>query len=255
MKLRLFPFLLLAFLASCTSNKPDNTDVTITDTHNSANSIDWEGTYTGVIPCADCQGIQTKVILSNAGKYMRQVVYLGKSPDMHSDAGTFTWDEKGGIIILQEDSENGPRRYKVGVNKLIHLDQSGNPITGDLADKYILVKSVNDMSLAGPQWKLVQLNGREINSDTLAKEAFISFSEDKQVSGNTSCNNFFGTYHITSGLRFGVYNLAMTEMACLKGSVESEFVEALKRADNYSLSGDRLTLNKAKMAPLMVFSR
>ena len=35
--------------------------------------------------------------------------------------------------------------------------------------------------------------------------------------------------------------------------VENAFHEALRTADNYSLDGDRLTLNRARMAPLARF--
>jgi heat shock protein HslJ len=35
--------------------------------------------------------------------------------------------------------------------------------------------------------------------------------------------------------------------------VETAFHDVLKMVDNYSLSGDRLTLNRARMAPLARF--
>jgi hypothetical protein len=35
--------------------------------------------------------------------------------------------------------------------------------------------------------------------------------------------------------------------------VEREFHAVLERADNYSLAGDHLTLNRARMAPLARF--
>ena len=31
--------------------------------HNSRNALDWAGTYEGVLPCADCPGIQTRLSL------------------------------------------------------------------------------------------------------------------------------------------------------------------------------------------------
>ena len=37
--------------------KSDTTSVVIDD-HNSQNSLDWSGTYKGIIPCADCEGIR-----------------------------------------------------------------------------------------------------------------------------------------------------------------------------------------------------
>ncbi|GGD94473.1 copper resistance protein NlpE [Planktosalinus lacus] len=33
------------------------------DISTSENSLDWHGTYQGILPCADCEGIQTEVTL------------------------------------------------------------------------------------------------------------------------------------------------------------------------------------------------
>jgi heat shock protein HslJ len=42
-------------------------------------------------------------------------------------------------------------------------------------------------------------------------------------------------------------------MACPDMKTEQILAEVLKTVDNYSLSGQRMTLNKARMAPLAVF--
>ena len=42
-------------------------------------------------------------------------------------------------------------------------------------------------------------------------------------------------------------------MACPDMSMENQFIEVLGRADNYSILGDKLSLNKARMAPLARF--
>lgn len=34
--------------------------------------------YTGVIPCADCSGIETTVLFNPNGQYIEQLTYLGK---------------------------------------------------------------------------------------------------------------------------------------------------------------------------------
>ena len=40
------------------------TIVTTVDLHNSQNSLDWSGTYKGITPCADCEGIETILTLN-----------------------------------------------------------------------------------------------------------------------------------------------------------------------------------------------
>ncbi len=44
-----------------------------------------------------------------------------------------------------------------------------------------------------------------------------------------------------------------TKMACENMDVEYGLSKALSAADNYSLQGDNLSLNKARMAPLARF--
>ena len=54
-----------ALLAACNNsaktNKSagaDSTSIEATDIHNAENSLDYEGTYKGVFPAADCPGIE-----------------------------------------------------------------------------------------------------------------------------------------------------------------------------------------------------
>jgi heat shock protein HslJ len=42
-------------------------------------------------------------------------------------------------------------------------------------------------------------------------------------------------------------------MACPDMSTEQSFMEALRKVDNYAVKGNELSLNKARMAPLLRF--
>jgi uncharacterized lipoprotein NlpE involved in copper resistance len=110
------------------------------DSHNSQNSLDWQGTYKGVTPCADCEGIETEIILNNDFSYTLKTKYLGKGDGkVFQEAGSFVWDKTGAIISL-EGLKGSPSQYKVGENRLIQLDMEGKVIEGDLAEKYVLTK-------------------------------------------------------------------------------------------------------------------
>lgn len=110
------------------------------DSDNSQNSLDWQGTYKGVTPCADCEGIETEITLNADLTFTLKIEYLGKGDgNVFQEAGSFVWDKTGGIISL-EGFKGGPSQYKVGENRLIQLDMEGNVITGDLAEKYVLIK-------------------------------------------------------------------------------------------------------------------
>ena len=107
---------------------------------NSQNALDWAGSYKGVIPCADCEGIETEIVLNQDLTYVKKTKYLGKGDGkIFEENGSFVWDKSGGSISLKT-STGGPSHYKVGENQLIQLDMQGKPITGDLADKYVLRK-------------------------------------------------------------------------------------------------------------------
>jgi len=107
---------------------------------NSQNSLDWAGTYKGVTPCADCEGIETEIVLNADLIFTLKAKYLGKGDGkVFQEAGSFVWDKTGGIISL-EGLKGRPSQYKVGENRLIQLDMEGNVITGDLAEKYVLKK-------------------------------------------------------------------------------------------------------------------
>ena len=56
---------------------PDAIEIPIESGDNSQNSLDWEGTYRGILPCADCEGIETKITLSANGTYEYKASYLG----------------------------------------------------------------------------------------------------------------------------------------------------------------------------------
>ena len=106
--------------------------------HTSQNSLSWDGIYEGVVPCADCEGIKTTVILNSDNTFVLSEEYLGKSEELFTERGTFSWNEKGSTIEFT--IENRKQYYKVGENRLFHLDMEGNIIEGQLADNYILTK-------------------------------------------------------------------------------------------------------------------
>jgi uncharacterized lipoprotein NlpE involved in copper resistance len=113
---------------------------TPTVSDNSQNSLDWTGTYKGVTPCADCEGIETEIILNNDLTYTLKSKYLGKGDGkVYQETGSFVWDKTGGIISL-EGAKGSPSQYKVGENKLIQLDMEGKVISGDLAEMFVLKK-------------------------------------------------------------------------------------------------------------------
>jgi len=107
--------------------------------HNSRNSLDWDGDYTGKIPNADCPGIRVLITLNQDETYEVKYTYIDRKGAPAIYTGKFIWDDNGSIITL--DSKDIPPHYKVGENKLIQLDMEGKPIEGELANMYVLAKA------------------------------------------------------------------------------------------------------------------
>ncbi|MEC9486934.1 MAG: copper resistance protein NlpE [Prosthecochloris sp.] len=105
----------------------------------SRTSLDWNGTYRGILPCADCEGIETVITLHPDGTYRKTTTYLGRNQKVFIDEGTFTWN-RGGSTVRLDGYDCGPRHYRVGENHLLQLDMQQRIITGRLADAYRLDK-------------------------------------------------------------------------------------------------------------------
>ena len=104
------------------------------------NSLDWNGTYKGILPCAECEGIKTELELNSDKTYEIKETYLGKGDGKPFESkGSFQFDSKNSSII-ELDKAGDSRKYFVAEGYLKALDLEGNEITGDLADKYQLKK-------------------------------------------------------------------------------------------------------------------
>ena len=229
------------------SNTPHNAD-------NSMNLLDWDGDYYGILPCADCEGIETTITLSKNLTFKNQASYLGKLNAHFSSTGTFSWNDKGKIITFNNNEKSiVPNKFMVGENKLTQLDLNGNIITGALAEKYQLKKVQSEIT--EKYWKLIEIKGSSISSEAILNKEphLIIKKESRSISGNGGCNAFFGSYELKEGNQISFSKIGATEMACLNMEIEMELFKVLNMADNYSIKDDTLALNKAKMATLARF--
>ncbi|MCH7314362.1 copper resistance protein NlpE [Acinetobacter sp. ANC 3882] len=108
--------------------------------HTAENSLDWNGTYTGVVPCADCEGIKTELELNQDKTFELKETYLGKGDGKAFESkGSFNFDSQNTSIIELDKAGDG-RKYFVAEGYLKALDTEGKEITGELAEKYELKK-------------------------------------------------------------------------------------------------------------------
>ena len=137
MKIKFFIIAISFSLLSCNFSGTKEHSISVMAS-NSRDSVDWMGTYSGIIPCADCEGILITITLNKNATYEMTMSYLGKDFEFTSD-GSFSWNDQGSMITLEKENE-GMKMFQVGENILFMLDIDGNRITGQFADHYILKK-------------------------------------------------------------------------------------------------------------------
>jgi uncharacterized lipoprotein NlpE involved in copper resistance len=231
---------------------------------NSQNSLDWQDTYSGIVPCADCEGIETTITLNQDLTFSIKTKYLGKSDKAFENTGKFTWNEKGTTITLVSLTDSASQ-YFVGENTLTQLDIEGNKILGNLAEKYMLKKetsaimpisenSETEVSIIGIKWKLVELMGKPIDAiNRNNKEPFLQLFADGKMAAYAGCNNMRGSYELKEGSRISFSNILSTKMACENMETEKVFAEILGKVDSYVINGNTLSLNRSRMSPLARF--
>ena len=105
------------------------------DIHNAETSLDYRGTYRGVLPAADCPGIETTLTLKPDGTYSLHEEYLER--DARFDAeGAYTLH--GNLLTLEGSDTTW---YKVEENRLRRLTTDRKEVEGPLAEHYVLRKT------------------------------------------------------------------------------------------------------------------
>ncbi len=109
--------------------------------------------------------------------------------------------------------------------------------------------------ITGKTWKLTELNGQPIQLKNPKNNPHFKLDmKGMRYEGHAGCNGLGGTFEIKQDVMRIKFNQGMsTMMACEDLDIENQFTKALLSADNYSVNGNTLTLNKAKMAPLAKF--
>lgn len=107
-------------------------------------------------------------------------------------------------------------------------------------------------------WQLQTLEGKDFsNFKNQGREIGFTLHKDgSRISGYSGCNNFFGTYTFETGNRIRFSSLGATKMACPDVAFnEQAFLNIFGLADNYTLTGNTLSLNVGRRAPLAIFKK
>ncbi|ELA09062.1 outer membrane protein G1a OmpG1a [Moraxella macacae 0408225] len=127
----LFVILATSVLTACTTTQPtmtgQNTNTQPSVMIKNGVGVLPQSTYFGVLPCADCSGIKTNLVINHDGTFVMEQEYLGKA-DKFITKGSY---DIGGVdnryVLLHPEGQADPMPY------LIYID--GNRVEfRDLAD-------------------------------------------------------------------------------------------------------------------------
>ena len=116
---------------------------------------DFPATFTGTLPCASCEGIQTRITFQADNTYFMSQTYLGhEGPNRADDLGRWVMSSHGNIAVLK-GQRGDVSYYKLEAPDVLHmLDIEGRTILSEL--NYTLRRAAQSDSI---DVKLFPLNG------------------------------------------------------------------------------------------------
>lgn len=99
---------------------------------------DYYGVYEGLLPAADGPGIQTTLTLNQNGAFTLTSAYVDRDFTA-TDKGDFT--VKGDLLTLT-DQDGEMTYYQIQEGALRRLNMDKRPVTGPLADHYVLTQTL-----------------------------------------------------------------------------------------------------------------
>ena len=116
------------------------------------------GIWLGMLPCADCEGIDYQINLKNDYTFKQKSVYKGKSEEIFIDEGR--WGFVSDSVIAVSGNEDY-KMFLIQKNHLVMLDQDGNKIESSFEERYHLSKddgTVKEIVPVKPVEEVVEMN-------------------------------------------------------------------------------------------------
>ena len=111
-----------------------------TKIENKSENSNFYGTYEGILPAADCEGIRTALTLNNDNTYVLRSEYIGEKDAIFESKGSYHFIN-GRLMELAQSSSNEKSYYKIlDGSKVMLSEKEGTVNQGVLAEYYILKK-------------------------------------------------------------------------------------------------------------------
>lgn len=106
---------------------------------NARRKVHWEGTYQGIFPCSDCEGVAMMLTLNKDLTYNMRSQYLGKELIDRKSSGSFDWSADQSHIHI--DNTQPKHYFRVGNGFLELLTPEGKSIISHGKDDFFLDKT------------------------------------------------------------------------------------------------------------------
>ncbi len=247
--------LVMAMLAGCAGTMDAGAPAgspqkkTAPDMHTSQNSLDWAGAYEGVLPCADCPGIKTRLTLKPDGRYELSTQYLDRQPVPTVETGKFFWNAAGNAVTL----EGNGQRFAVGEGRLLALYRNA-PAAWSSAPNQVLKRVSTPapaptaaqtllQSLEDHRWTLASAtNAQGQRLGALMPDAtrpFVLNFSGSRLQAQGGCNQLTGSFQLGPDGVLIVGRMASTMMAC-----EAPLMQADRALSDLLAKGLRVELSK-----------
>ena len=216
---------------------------------------DIGGVYAGLLPCADCPGIETTLTINPDNSFEISQVYIDRDSVPFISSGKITKGDKDNIWVFK--NRYNETFYQFEDSVLIMLNKDKERIKGLLEEHYILKKKENDLrvTLLSKKWILKKLKGLNTLPEIEARDPHIIFdTEEQRIHGFAGCNSFFGKYQIKPDNKISFDNIASTKMFCANTmEMETAFLKALKDCKEFSVTNNILQFQNAEGQTILVF--
>jgi heat shock protein HslJ len=195
------------------------------DGHNSRNALDWAGTYSGVMPCADCPGIEMRLTLRNDGSYELSTLYQDRQPAPKIVSGRFSWDAAGNSITL--DAAGMGQQFRVGEGRLLQLNQDGSSPGWNATHRMLMLQPAPAQragsapplarALQDHRWTLqsaADAGGKPNATLWVPNHPFVLRFQEDRLNVQGGCNTMNGSWRLGAQGELIVGRMAATMKAC-----------------------------------------
>lgn len=255
-KIHFYLILLLVLAAGCNSasdsQKADTSDVSDSSSALNISSEEsiLQGTYKGLLPCLDCDGIRTTLVLQDSNKYRLHTQHGDIDEEVLYLEGTYQWEDSSSLIVL-ENGQEGLNRFIRKEDDLFLLGADDQVLDSKWKDSLKLSKVISD--IADIEWKLETIKGQKLDQKGSRPVTFILDTKNGIVRGFLGCNGYSGEFEL-DGNTLNMYHVFITDMACEDLDLESELRNTLFKTNNYALRDSQLVL-KEDDTELVVFTK